>query len=460
MPTKSAGNAIAHIQPAPDHDIDLSGGQFHDTNPEQLTQAFAQFLQSGTSHLCVFFHGGLVGQQDGLKTAHALMKSFTDAGAYPFFFIWNSDLLTTLGELLKPHQEDPQFVTAANRGFAIVARKMAAALGQESLTQRAKVRAPRGGAKSLKALSGEARPYDRAWARQDGAQLSISHKEMDEFVASIVAVPSALPREQGFVTGKLRGRHNPLWRIIHRFNTGHDHGLYTTLVEELLIAAQFGGVGETIWGQMKKDVDSAFAFDASAGGSAFLDHLLSAWATNPNLRVTLIGHSAGAIYVQRFLEALDARAPNDRSRQVEVVTLAAALSFDRLNQRFDVWEKRVKALRVFGLSNPVEINYWEVPFVYDKSLLYLVSSLCEADPDADKPLLGMQRYWSGEPPYDQPALERVIDFIVSTRSVWSLTPDDAKCGYRTQAIRHGGFPVDPETMESMAYILKQGFTTA
>jgi len=43
--------------------------------------------------------------------------------------------------------------------------------------------------------------------------------------------------------------------------------------------------------------------------------LLSAWATNPNLRVTLIGHSAGAIYVQRFLEALDARAPNDRSRQ-------------------------------------------------------------------------------------------------------------------------------------------------
>jgi hypothetical protein len=459
MPTKNAGNAIAQLRPDPDHEIDLLGGQFHDTNPEELAHAFYEFSRSGTSHLCVFFHGGLVGQQDGLTTAQTLMPIFRKAGSYPFFFIWNSDLLTTLKELLRPQQDNLQFVKAANRGFSVVARKIVAALGGDSIPQKAKARAPRRGSE-LKSLSERAHAYDRVWARQEGVQLSVTRRELAEFASSLVDFSAAVPLKQRlFVAGKLHGRHNPLARIIHRFNTGHDHGLYTTIIEELLIAAQFDQAGKTVWGQMKKDVDDAFARSATAGGSAFLDHLLDAWSINSELRLTLIGHSAGAIYVQRFIEALDDRIPGDLRKQVEVITLAAALSFARMNDGIEVWRRRVKALRVFGLSDPVEGGYWQVPFIYDKSLLYLVSSLCEGDPDADKPLVGMQRYWSDDPPYDEPMLRTIVDFLTPARSVWAPTSKNANPGHRTQATEHGGFPVETETEGSMKYILERGFGT-
>jgi hypothetical protein len=73
--------------------------------------------------------------------------------------------------------------------------------------------------------------------------------------------------------------------------------------------------------------------------------------------------------------------------------------------------------RVFGLNGFRAGNYWEVPFMYNKSLLYIVCSLCEANPEADKPLPGMQRYWSGSRPYDQPYFKAITQ--LGSRRIWS-----------------------------------------
>lgn len=454
---KRASADAGRLNPAPDplHYIDLKHGTFDKTSPNDLDKAFDNLVGSKSSDLCVFFHGGLVSRTDALKTAGDLIQGYTQSGAYPFFFVWNSDLLTALEELLKHYQDDPDFIEAANLGVSTVARKIEAALGKS----RARAQLPRsmparGPRLDLKTLAKLAKPYDLAWSRAPGLQLSITQSDLEAFQDALLRINRARERRGLFPAGRIRGMGNPIARIIQRLNSGHGHGVYTTVIEEFYIAIGIDRFCSRVWKKMKADIDLAFAADPRAGGTVFLEKFKKTWTKLPNLRVTLIGHSAGAIYVQRFIEALDASFGPQQT--VEVITLAAAISFERMVQGLPALERRLSTVRVFGLNDRREGGYWEVPFIYNKSLLYIVSSLCEGDPEADKPLLGMQRYWSGLKPYNQPYIKAITKFIDS-RSVWSPTSKTAKPGYRSRAIRHGTFPEDGETNKSVCYALKNGF---
>jgi hypothetical protein len=461
MASANAGVMGSPKLPDPDHEMDLEGGQFSRTNAVELRAAFAKFAESKSNHVCVFCHGGLVSRDSGLETAQELLKGYTDAGTYPFFFIWNSGLFDILKELLDPHQHDPGFVKAANKAVTEVSQKIAAVLNLDHLKAAAKVRS-RAAPLDLKSLAEYAQEFDTAWGKHPGAQLSVSPQELKTFGDLLLAVQPATRQQVLFRTKRVLGPGNPLGRIYQRINSGHDHGLYTTVIEELAIALGIDEAAGCIWRKMKSDIDAAFAPNPSTfGGTAFLENLDAAWTRNPNLKVTLIGHSAGAIYVQRFLEALDESFAANPERQVGVITLAAAVSFARMNQGLSVLKKRVSGLRLFGLSGKREGGYWEVPFIYNKSLLYIVSSLCEDDSEADKPLVGMRRYWSGARPYDQPDIQAVMSFV-HNRTVWAPSSKLAKPGFRSNAKRHGGgekkggFPSETFTHQSVCYALKNG----
>jgi hypothetical protein len=457
MPKKPAQDAIRIIPLDPDHDVDLKGGKFEGTSGAQLTQAFAKFAASGSDHVCVFFHGGLVSRADGLKTASQLIGPYTNSGAYPFFFIWNSDLFTVIQELLNPRQHDPTFVAAANRVVAEGANKIASVLDLDAKLKAAARARLRAALVDLESLARFAEPYDKAWSQNRAAQLPISPKELADFGTWLLKQKPETRRRASFSEVKIRGPRNPFGRVIERLNSGHGHGLYTTVIEELLIAVGAADkLGAPIWGQMKADIDAAFAQGADAGGTAFLQNLGAAWKRNSNLKVTLVGHSAGAIYLQRFVEAFDDFFVSQTAHKVEIVTLAAAVSFERMNQGLNVLKRRASGLRMFGLSDKREGGYWEVPGIYNKSLLYIVCSLCEEDSEADKPLVGMQRYWSRTRPYDQPYINAVAEFVGSSRKVWSPSGNTAPPGYQTDANRHGGFPIDPKTNGSVCYALKNG----
>jgi hypothetical protein len=437
----------------------LEEGRFHGTTDTDLAAAF-QNLEP-FNHVCVFFHGGLVDEDSGLDAAHRLARNYTQAGAYPFFFIWRSGLLDTLKALLRKHAKTPAFNLAAYHTITLVADKISAALDQDKSLKSLARRKPK--SRTLEALAAFAEPYDQAWrARATAPQLGGSSSELDQFARFLVNADKRRARPPPtFLPGKLQGARNPLSRILHRFNTGHDHGLYTTVVEELFIALPVKEVAVCIWKGMKDLIDDSFKDDPQAGGTAFLKHLCDLWQTKPTLRVTLIGHSAGSIYVQRFLEAQDARLPGSSPARVEVILAAAAMTFERMYQGLPVWPRRVGGLRVFAMDDFREGHYWEVPLVYNKSLLYIVSSLCEVDPDADKPLVGMQRYWTRDIYQKERGIREVIETIGDTRRVWSLTLGDAPAGYRSQANRHGGlprgFPEEKETNQSVCHALQYGF---
>lgn len=452
------GSRSERIDPL--HDIVLDRGTFSHTNAEDLKRAFDKFTTgSERGHLCVFFHGGLVSETAGLEQAGRLVKNFADSGAYPFFFIWKSDLLSAVSAILEPPAKTRSFVQAANDLVWTMAAKIVQARDADpGLRALPRVRPARKAVPmTLEQLASAARLYDRAWRAGKGEQLGCSTAELEQF-GKRLAQGDQHTRPRLFLARNLRGVQNPLARIVHRFNTGHDHGLYTTVIEELLIAAQLDKAAATVWDTMKSFIERSFEPDKDAGGTAFLDHLRKAWQADPSLRVTLIGHSAGAIYVQRFIEVLDERIPPDTHRPLEVVLVAAALSCRRLNAGLPALRRRVGALRAFGLDNTRESSYWEVKGVYNKSLLYIVCSLCERDLNADRALVGMQRYWSGQAPYDEREIVTATKFIGAARAVWAPTDADAQPGYRSQADRHGGFPEERCTNESICFGLKNGLS--
>jgi hypothetical protein len=450
--------------PTPDklHDIDLERGYFSRTSAQDLTNAFKNFEreneQNHINHICVFFHGGLVTRSEGLDTAHFLINGYTNAGAYPFFFIWNSDLLSTLKDRIRQHSEDPVFATVVRHTELTVAGKIRAALDKQKLPPLpAPAKIARSGPRMFGQLAELGRAYDEAWAKRAGAQLGCSQRELEQFARFALSAEKAVPVKRRRL--KLTRPSDVYARIIERFNTGHDHGLYTTTLEEWLIEFGLGRFGSNTWRTMQKFIKNSFDASVKAGGTAFVGHLCDVWNKAPKTRVTLIGHSAGSIYVQRMIEALNARLPAGSPAQLEIILLAPAISFARMNAGLSVLRKRVRGLRVFALKDEIESSYFEV-WPYDKSLLYIVSSLCERDPYADRPLVGMQRYWSGSSPYAIPEIEEVTGFIEPPRmirTVWALTKPNAKPGWRSQAKKHGEFPEECYTNGSVCHILSHGF---
>jgi hypothetical protein len=206
-------------------------------------------------------------------------------------------------------------------------------------------------------------------------------------------------------------------------------------------------IGALAWVLMKNDTRDAFGADAQIfGGTAFLAELKK-WSRQGR-RITLVGHSTGAIYIGNFLEQADALL--DPGVKFDVVFLAPACSFEFMNAKLPFFEKRVARLRLFGLKDERERGYWEVPVLYPASLLYLVSGLFE-EPTVDMPLVGMQRYFSNADPYVTPEMKAVTKYL-RDKCVWSLAAGGA--GLNCGAERHGGFDRDPATRESLTEFLR------
>jgi hypothetical protein len=93
-----------------------------------------------------------------------------------------------------------------------------------------------------------------------------------------------------------------------------------------------------------------------------------------------------------------------------------------------------------------------VPLVYPHSLLYLVSGIFEDEPDT--PIVGMQRYYSREAPYDTPEVLSCVDYLLASpkRTVWSVVNN----GLSSSAQKHGDFDNDVPTLESLRYIIANG----
>ncbi|MEN3370744.1 MAG: hypothetical protein V7609_2887 [Verrucomicrobiota bacterium] len=485
----------------PEHYIDLAAGKFNKTSPADLAQLFTKVGQSAAKdHVVIHFHGGLVSRASAEASAEGLLPTYESAGAYPVFFFWRSDLWTTLSKNLSEIAQEPVFKRLVKRLLQLAFSKLKDHAGAKSggtlplvsesslpddpvlLAEYAAAREPNNATLADASLT-ESQVEQAELELETDAVLLEESRAIAEWTAPTVAdasttaragtgaataprptlmstsVRNELAQEQaktgaraGLFTVVALAKHGImiLKRVIERFAGRRDHGLYVTIVEEVLRELYLDSIGALAWTLMKNDTRDAFGADAQLfGGTAFLAELKKWW--QPGRRITLVGHSTGAIYIGNFLEHADSLL--DPAAKFDVVFLAPACSFEFMAEKRPFFERRVNRVRLFGLRDERERGYWEVPVLYPASLLYLVSGLFE-EPTVDMPLVGMQRYFSDSDPYATPGMKTVANYF-DEKCVWSLA-EGAAAGLNSGAARHGGFDEDPATRESLKEFLRTG----
>jgi hypothetical protein len=493
-----------------DYFVDLRDGRFEQTTAAQMDDMFAGLAKNETKQLAVHFHGGLV-SREGIHESmeKVLIAHYLATDTHPYFFVWNSDLITTITANLDEIAKEKAFKRLLLKVIEFVSGKLLQApdtkgtLSFDAIPE-----------SSLDQLAAEADKREQQWRQSNLPAADFEQSEANFVQTKLKADPilaheakaiavgtltpvevDALQASKGaaavndarttLISRKLLEQEliqtNPpdtrsigallffakhglsiASRVIQRFMHQRDHGLYRTVVEELVRELYLDNVGILAWNMMKQDTADAFGDDPQrCGGTRFAMSLAKAMKDTPDLRVTFIGHSTGAIYITNLLKALDPQL--EAKRKVDVIFLAPALKMETFADNLDIYQRRVENFRMFALNDARETGYWEVPGVYKGSLLYLVSGIFEEAADkvdrGDVPLLGMQRYAKpvAAGPYDLEAWKAARTWLaLDTRSVWAGDPSTGVPGYMSDAVKHGGLDDnDAHTLASIKYMLKK-----
>ncbi len=261
--------------------------------------------------------------------------------------------------------------------------------------------------------------------------------------------------------------------VATRFLEKRDHGLYATIEEEILRSFYVDKIGKLLfWDQMKKDTADAFEDDLilgrEPGGRAFLTQLAVKVNNGmPIPRISLIGHSTGAIYICNFIKTAAILLPD--SVKFDIVLLAPASDFTLFQETMTNHSKRIEGVRLFGMQDETEKAdpmAQDVPalkhfarWIYPHSLLYFVSGLLESE--VDHPILGMQRFYNLDDAFDTVRYPQVdwarkyFSKYPQPDAVWSIK--NLGPGRSSASEKHGDFDNDEETVKSIEWILRKGY---
>ncbi len=244
-----------------------------------------------------------------------------------------------------------------------------------------------------------------------------------------------------------------LSHVITRFAQKTDHGLYPTVVEEILRVYYLSSVGKDVWDHIKRETVDAFS-GPDRGGSVFLQNLRDYYQdSSHHPQITLVGHSAGAVYICELLQKAKGVLPPEV--KFNVVFLAPACTYKLFADTLKACKDRIASIRVFAMRDRLEQVDVIVPGIYTRSLLYLVSGIFEDV--ADTPILGMERFFSTQAPFNKwPEVSDIFSYLhVSQRNnVWSVI--DGGNGLSSKAQHHGDFYSEEVTLMSLGYILANG----
>lgn len=465
------------------HKMVLSSGRFSGTDRGQLKAAFDAFNASPEGgRLVVHFHGGLVNQSNAEALADRLLPLYQGTGAHPLFVEWQSGILETLrnnwaeivqedivpaliervlqfviGKLDQEPGEKGGDVDLPSR-FAIqneIQQKQA--LGEEAFAEREDEAA---------GLDAELSPAEELQLKSlleddtavAAAAMKFSRPGAPELTPTLEAELASAraktdPAEKGlfstaaFVAAGLRVVGRVLWRFVN----GRHHGIYTTVVEEVVRELKGDLIGGVIWKHMKKDTSDSFAGPGNThGGTALIEELDRTWQAGSRPRIVLVGHSAGAIYIANLLKKVGSL-PGDM--RFEVVLLAPACDFQLLDCGLAAAGARIASVRSFAMCDELEKKDRLFPPLYPRSLLYFVSGVVETS--VDLPLVGMQRFHSGFDA-EYPEIKRVLDHAASHDKPWIWSKSELGPGLNTLAVEHGDFDDDEATMASVAHLVSGG----
>lgn len=481
----------------------LRAGRFDPENGSSAS-AFQDFLSqlqaSPPSHIVIYFHGGLVNLASGKAAAADLGPRLEAVGATPIFVIWESGWDEVIEQNLPAVFNEAIFKRIQRRVAQFLKGKIDKAQAPSgarstaalplTLEEEIKAELAKGEAgapmfgdvprdipelskaeqrtieneikkdSQLKVMVAEianSRTQPTAAASKSATTRASTKTLMTPEVLDDIAPGDKADKSKGIIGIAMLGKHIAfvVAGVISRYRKSRDHGLYLTIVEEILREFYVRNVGKFLWDGMKKEIDQAFDLPADAGGRALINGLCALWTKDVRPRITVVGHSAGAIFTARLINEIEKAKPASDVK-LDVVLIAPACTFKVFREMLESAKNRIKGLRIFGMKDERERQDALVPVAYPSSLLYFVSGVIEDAPDM--PLLGMQRYYGtpyqGEG-FEDLAFVRASEQLKPQRAyAWADTTgfDGGNCDMKM----HGGWATAEETLQSVLYIIKNG----
>ena len=239
------------------------------------------------------------------------------------------------------------------------------------------------------------------------------------------------------------------FRVIKRYAKDSDHGLQATVVEETCRAYFVSDAGQWVWGSMKQKAQEMWLHPGCVG----FDFMNLLQQELPNLRLNLIGHSAGSIAICHFLGK---KRQNHWKTTIEkILWWAPACRADIFVQEVIHHDSDFDSFRMVTMTDPYELEdklVNSLPWLYPSSLLYFISGVLEEE--ADEPIAGMARYHINTKPYTSSVFTAMEEFLSKPGyRVLSKTEPDALPGFRSHALEHGAFNEDELTLQSLTRYL-------
>jgi hypothetical protein len=299
------------------------------------------------------------------------------------------------------------------------------------------------------------------------------HETLADPVVFSAPAQSPKVRSRGFFStmALVRLAATVLTRVVRRFVEGRNHGMYATVVEEVLRQFYFTNIGAAVWGTMKRQARATFEGAGQApvrGGWYLMQRLGALLQPGAGPEISVVAHSAGAIYachLLRHVQVVRGSAVPTGFAFKNLLMMAPACDFGLFQTAATLQPAPFEHFRMFALKDELESGYWEVPGVYPRSLLYLVSGAFESDETTgayDLPLLGMERYIRNEAVYTQPEVIATRQFLSAagpSRQVWAVS--DGSPGLAADSRRHCEFCLGPDggpalAMRSAVHVLQHG----
>jgi hypothetical protein len=485
-------------------------GRLRGISPQRAREIINAAMAHG--NVVAHFHGGLISEEKGRKIAERLLPLYTDAGAYPLFFVWRSGLQETLPGNLKEIVQDElvdrllrqvmRFTVGRlrqQRAGGPPARPLDQALPTHEevdaqLRRRDAGDEPFAGEAPQRFDNPELSADEQKMFRQDlmsdpGLRQAVTkavtadrlgggptpaplasqkpHRIARAVLADVATSMATGLRDPAALLTDLAQKVVPvLGAVLRRYQDQVDHGVYPTVLEELLRAFLLGELGGTIWQTIKKDTQDTFQ-QPDRAGCLLLEALVAADQTGALPRLTLVGHSTGGVFIDNLLTKVKSKLGPDSKFRANIAFLAPACTTRDFADMLDQSEDLIHAFRLFTMTDDAERADHLAKQAYPRSLLYLVAGVLEREDDdsAYTPLVGLARYLAPQDTLsrllassraERARLPRVRSFFDQPdRVVLSPSQSDAPEGRQAAALKHGDFDDDPMVLRSVATILKQ-----
>lgn len=461
----------------------------YQTLPADIDAMFVRYEVRKEKRIAIFFHGGLVSETAGITAARNIAPHIENSGCAPICMVWETGLVETITTNLSKINQTKLF----NRLLKILLKKIsekvtvsdplgrgvgAAGLTDEEIItelsqpipfqefSRVNTAAGGRGPGSIEDLTGislvleaELRDELRPLVENDAGfvdaikntKLSVDGDGNEAGSRGIVSVAVFVEHAAKIA-----------YRVIKRLVEKTDHGFYSTVVEEILREFYVAELGAWVWKAMKDKASEMWKSNAGKQGlnqhvgRYLLEKLISYKVKYPDTQISLIGHSAGAIAICYFLN--NVAASSSPFELEHVILMAPACRTDLFEKEVINTQSRFKDIRIFTMNDEYECKDVLIPFVYTRSLLYLISGILEDEgASSDAYILGLERHIRYFSPYNIDGLKKCHEYLYSAgvqRVSFSVAVRGV-AGMETEAQKHGDFDNDAATLRSIENILKQ-----